>query len=69
MNMNNLYKYLTFLTLFFMSMFAQDTLEVNIQNNVFTDSLSYKELEIPVRKKEKNIVLIIAIPSRPLVMI
>ena len=34
MKMNNLYKYLTFLTLFFMSIFAQDTLEVNIQNNV-----------------------------------
>ena len=55
MKMNNLYKYLTFLTLFFMSIFAQDTLEVNIQKNVTTDSLSYKDLESPVRKKEKNI--------------
>ena len=55
MKMNNLYKYLTFLILFFMSIFAQDTLEFNIQKNVTTDSLSYKDLESPVRKKEKNI--------------
>ena len=39
-----------------MSIFAQDTLEVNIQKNVTTDSLSYKDLENSVRKKEKNIV-------------
>ena len=53
--MNNLYKYLIFLTLFFMPIFAQDTLEVNTQN-ISTDSLSYKNLESPSRKKDKKIV-------------